>query len=153
MQDQQGGDNEEQQPVESDLVKPKKPRTPAQVEAFTRAREKRHERLRSLNKPAPVVEEKTSDKHTRAKSVKKPAQQIIYEESESEEEEPQQIIIRRKHKSKVKPKIVYEDSESSSEEECAPQRKPQPSQKQKKLPAPSRPTQPVQQQSYGLLFM
>ena len=146
MQDQQGGDNEEQQPVESDLVKPKKPRTPAQVEAFTKAREKRHERLRSLNKPAAIVEEKK-------KSVKKPAQQIIYEESESEEEEPQQIIIRRKHKSKVKPKIVYEDSESSSEEECAPQRKPQPSQKQKKLPAPSRPTQPVQQQSYGLLFI
>ena len=143
----------DQEVVTSDLVKPKKPRTQAQVDAFAKAREKRHERLRSLNKPtepiaAPIAPPKA-----------KPRAQIISEESSSssEDEEPHQIIIRRKHKSKPKPKakpqIVYEESEASSEEENVPQRRSQSARKSSKSAVPVQAPHAPQVQSCGLLFI
>ena len=103
--------SEEGEPkVESELVKSKKSRSPAQIDAFAKARAVRHERLRNLNKPAPVEPE------VKPKTKAKKAPVII--EEESEEDEPQQIIIRRKKPAK-KPMIVYEESESEEEEEAS----------------------------------
>jgi Rieske Fe-S protein len=147
----------DQEPEASDIVKPKKPRSAAQVDAFKKAQEKRHERLRAMNKPAPEtlapVVKPTVETPKPSKKPVKPAK-VVYEDAEESDDEPQQIIIRRKKK--VKPQIVYEESESDEEEpvdrkQYAMQRK-----SERKAPPVKAPTvRPLQsvQQSYGLQFI
>ena len=146
--------SEESEPkVESELVKSKKSRSPAQIDAFAKARAVRHERLRNLNKPAPV-EDEVKPKAPKSKPKKAP---VIIEE-ESEEDEPQQIIIRRKKPAK-KPLIVYEDSESEEEEEASskPSRQVRGSRQEVRQPKPkSQPPQPAplpRADTCGMVFL
>ena len=154
--------------MSDEITKPKKPRTPAQVAAFKKAQEVRHERLRSLNRPVSPGHNEASLKEAK-EEMKEPAvapfrarrrapikPQIVYEESDSssEDEEPQQIIIRRRksHKPKKAPKVVYESDESESEEEVDLPVVKTRRERKAKAPAPQQPP-PPQQQSWGLKFM
>ena len=105
--------------IEEPIQKEKKPRTPAQVEAFERAQQKRkdnskikkeHDDAVRAEKTLQLIEKqkKTKDIHDKISSYKS-------EESESEEE----VVVKAKPKAKPKKKtkIVYESSSESEEEE------------------------------------
>ena len=104
--------------IEEPVQKEKKPRTPAQVEAFERAQQKRkdnskikkeHDDAVRAEKTLQLIEKqkKTKDIHDKISSYKS-------EESESEEE----VVVKAKPKAKPKKKtkIVYESSSESEEE-------------------------------------
>ena len=104
--------------IEEPIQKEKKPRTPAQVEAFERAQQKRkdnskikkeHDDAVRAEKTLQLIEKqkKTKDIHDKISSYKS-------EESESEEE----VVVKTKPKAKPKKKtkIVYESSSESEEE-------------------------------------
>ena len=104
--------------IEEPVQKEKKPRTPAQVEAFERAQQKRkdnskikkeHDDAVRAEKTLQLIEKqkKTKDIHDKISSYKS-------EESESEEE----VVVKTKPKAKPKKKtkIVYESSSESEEE-------------------------------------
>ena len=81
-------DNEEiEDNIEEPLTKPKKPRTPKQIEAFEKVKEKRKQNIelkkqeKLLNSAKLLVEEET-----KKQSSLKPIEEIV-SESESEEEE------------------------------------------------------------------
>ncbi len=100
-------------------IKEKKPRTPAQVEAFKRAQDIRNDNAKIKKEHADAIKtEKVLqliEKQKKTKEIQEKISQYQSEESQSEEEpEP-----KSKHKPKVKPKkkkIVYESSSEEEEE-------------------------------------
>ena len=109
--------------MEDAPIKEKKPRTPAQVEAFKRAQDIRNDNAKIKKEHAEAIKtEKVLqliDKQKKTKEIQEKISAYHSEEEESEEEEP-----KPKTKSKPKPKgkpkkkkIVYETESSSEEEE------------------------------------
>jgi len=100
-------------------IKEKKPRTPAQVEAFKRAQDIRNDNAKIKKEHADAIKtEKVLqliEKQKKTKEIQEKISQYQSEESQSEEEpEP-----KSKHKPKAKPKkkkIVYESSSEEEEE-------------------------------------
>ena len=106
--------------MEEAQIKEKKPRTPAQVEAFKRAQDIRNDNAKIKKEHAEAIKtEKVLqliDKQKKTKEIQEKISAYHSEEEQSEEEEPKP---KAKSKSKDKPKkkkIVYE-TESSEEEE------------------------------------
>jgi hypothetical protein len=106
--------------MEDAPIKEKKPRTPAQVEAFKRAQDIRNDNAKIKKEHAEAIKtEKVLqliDKQKKTKEIQEKISAYHSEEEESEEEEPKP---KTKSKPKTKPKkkkIVYE-TESSEEEE------------------------------------
>ena len=106
--------------IEEPPIKEKKPRTPAQVEAFKRAQDIRNDNAKIKKEHAEAIKtEKVLqliDKQKKTKEIQEKISAYHSEEEQSEEEEPKP---KAKSKSKAKPKkkkIVYE-TESSEEEE------------------------------------
>lgn len=105
-------------------IKEKKPRTPAQVEAFKRAQDIRNDNAKIKKEHADAVKtEKILNLIEKEKKTKEIQEKISSYQSEDEEEEENEEVqeeIKTKPKTKIKPKpkkkIVYE-SESESEEE------------------------------------
>jgi len=102
-------------------IKEKKPRTPAQVEAFKRAQDIRNDNAKIKKEHADAIKtEKVLqliEKQKKTKEIQEKISQYQSEESQSEEEpEPEP---KSKHKPKAKPKkkkIVYESSSEEEEE-------------------------------------
>ena len=108
--------------MEEAQIKEKKPRTPAQVEAFKRAQDIRNDNAKIKKEHAEAIKtEKVLqliDKQKKTKEIQEKISAYHSEEEESEEEEPK-AKVKSKSTPKDKPKkkkLVYE-SESSSEEE------------------------------------
>jgi len=107
--------------MEEAQIKEKKPRTPAQVEAFKRAQDIRNDNAKIKKEHAEAIKtEKVLqliDKQKKTKEIQEKISAYHSEEEESEEEEPKP---KTKSKPKTKPKkkkIVYETESSSEEEE------------------------------------
>jgi len=107
--------------MEDAPIKEKKPRTPAQVEAFKRAQDIRNDNAKIKKEHAEAIKtEKVLqliDKQKKTKEIQEKISAYHSEEEESEEEEPKP---KTKSKPKTKPKkkkIVYETESSSEEEE------------------------------------
>jgi hypothetical protein len=100
-------------------IKEKKPRTPAQVEAFKRAQDIRNDNAKIKKEHADAIKtEKVLqliEKQKKTKEIQEKISLYQSEESQSEEEEEP----KSKHKPKPKPKkkkIVYESSSEEEEE-------------------------------------
>jgi hypothetical protein len=102
-------------------IKEKKPRTPAQVEAFKRAQDIRNDNAKIKKEHADAIKtEKVLqliEKQKKTKEIQEKISSYQSEESQSEEEEEP----KSKHKPKPKPKpkkkkIVYESSSEEEEE-------------------------------------
>ena len=110
---------------ELETSKPKKARSPAQVAAFAKARERLAEkRAEKLAEKAAVPPPKRGRPAAKKKQPKKQPQYVLQsssEESESESEEEVVFVKRAKQKAKPKqkkqPKVVYVSSSSEEEEE------------------------------------
>jgi len=107
--------------IEEPPIKEKKPRTPAQVEAFKRAQDIRNDNAKIKKEHAEAIKtEKVLqliDKQKKTKEIQEKISAYHSEEEQSEEEEPKP---KAKYKSKAKPKkkkIVCETESSSEEEE------------------------------------
>ena len=107
--------------MEEAQIKEKKPRTPAQVEAFKRAQDIRNDNAKIKKEHAEAIKtEKVLqliDKQKKTKEIQEKISAYHSEEEQSEEEEPKP---KAKSKSKAKPKkkkIVYETESSEEEEE------------------------------------
>ena len=107
--------------MEEAQIKEKKPRTPAQVEAFKRAQDIRNDNAKIKKEHAEAIKtEKVLqliDKQKKTKEIQEKISAYHSEEEQSEEEEPKP---KAKSKPKAKPKkkkIVYETESSSEEEE------------------------------------
>jgi len=100
-------------------IKEKKPRTPAQVEAFKRAQDIRNDNAKIKKEHADAIKtEKVLQLIEKQKKTKEIQEKIsLYQSEESQsEEEPEP---KSKHKPKAKPKkkkIVYESSSEEEEE-------------------------------------
>ena len=107
--------------MEEAQIKEKKPRTPAQVEAFKRAQDIWNDNAKIKKEHAEAIKtEKVLqliDKQKKTKEIQEKISAYHSEEEQSEEEEPKP---KAKSKSKDKPKkkkIVYESSSEEEEEE------------------------------------
>ena len=104
-----------------ETVKQKKPRTPAQEEAFKKMLEKKQEINRIKKEHTAVMkQEKNMEKSQALKekeSKTKQIQQKLSEYKTDDEDEIEQPIKKTKPRKKAVKKIVYEDPSSSSDEE------------------------------------
>lgn len=130
-----------QPPVVEKVKKPRKPKTQAQLDAFKKVQEKRHESIEAKKYQKYLEAQQYAEKHnlqqkpyppTKQKVVKPPpTPQNSVEEPETESEQEEIIEYRRKSKPKKKPKktIVYYSDDSSEQEE---EQQTQPKQQQPK---------------------
>lgn len=117
MQDTEdkSGDNVDVDP--EPLLKPKKPRSQAQLAAFELARQKRLEKIAAKKE---LDDENKAIAALAKRNKIKIKEQPEPESSESEEEPPPKVVKKPKKKKKKQPIIHYEsssESESSSSEE------------------------------------
>lgn len=102
------------------VKKPRAPKTPAQLEAFKKASEKRQKNIELKKLEKKVEASKILLEHeerTKAETKAKPKakKQIIREDDDTESDEPQIVYIRKKKPKKTI--IVQSESESESEPE------------------------------------
>jgi len=107
--------------MEEAQIKEKKPRTPAQVEAFKRAQDIRNDNAKIKKEHAEAIKtEKVLqliDKQKKTKEIQEKISAYHSEEEESEEEPKPKVKSKSKPKDKPKKKKIVYESESSSEEE------------------------------------
>jgi len=107
--------------MEEAQIKEKKPRTPAQVEAFKRAQDIRNDNAKIKKEHAEAIKtEKVLqliDKQKKTKEIQEKISAYHSEEEESEEEPKSKVKSKSKPKNKLKKKKIVYESESSSEEE------------------------------------
>jgi len=107
--------------MEEAQIKEKKPRTPAQVEAFKRAQDIRNDNAKIKKEHAEAIKtEKVLqliDKQKKTKEIQEKISAYHSEEEESEEEPKSKVKSKSKPKDKPKKKKIVYESESSSEEE------------------------------------
>jgi len=107
--------------IEDAPIKEKKPRTPAQVEAFKRAQDIRNDNAKIKKEHADAIKtEKVLqliDKQKKTKEIQEKISAYHSEEEESEEEPKVKSKSKSKPKDKPKKKKIVYETESSSEEE------------------------------------
>ena len=98
--------------------KVKKPRTPAQVEAFLKAKAKRVEvakfKKEEIEKIKNVKQIPSKEQAHVVKEVKKKA--VVAPESDDEEEEEEVVYIKKKKPVAKKRRVIYEEEEEEEEE-------------------------------------
>ena len=107
--------------MEEAQIKEKKPRTPAQVEAFKRAQDIRNDNAKIKKEHADAIKtEKVLqliDKQKKTKEIQEKISAYHSEEEESEEEPKPKTKSKPEPKDKPKKKKIVYETESSSEEE------------------------------------